>query len=91
MTTPAPPVRSAAVSTEQPLSIAVAHTLFAQLPLVQSLAARQASPFAHGVQVPPPQSMSDSAPFFTPSVQVGARHRPPVHTRLRQSVPPRQT
>src|ERR1051325_5035317 len=35
--------------------------------------------------VPPPQSTSDSAPFFVPSEQVGAAHTPLLHTMLRQS------
>src|SRR5262249_44056327 len=37
------------------------------------------------VPVEPPQSMSVSSPFFTPSVGEGAAHFPSVHTPLSQS------
>jgi len=40
----------------------------------QSPFTAQALPVAHPPQVPPPQSRSVSAPFFFPSVQVGAWH-----------------
>jgi hypothetical protein len=39
----------------------------------------------HRAHVPPPQSTSVSAPFFTPSVQVAAAHWWLVHTPLGQS------
>jgi hypothetical protein len=45
-----------------------------------------ALPVAQGGQVPPPQSTSVSAPFFTPSVQLGAAHVPLV-----QVSPPAQS
>src|SRR5262245_16934294 len=38
----------------------------------------------------PPQSMSVSMPFFTPSMQFGTWHTPPVQTLLMQSVPTAQ-
>jgi hypothetical protein len=44
-------------------------------------------PDAQVGHVPPPQSTSVSKPFFFVSVQLGAWHRPPVHTWLEQSVP----
>lgn len=52
-------------------------TEFTQLPLVQSPPVAQVLPSSHVGQVPP-QSMSDSLPFLTPSWQVGW-HCPPVH------------
>src|SRR4051812_5156746 len=58
-----------------------------QLPLVQSAALPQALPSAHLAQVAPPQSMSDSVPFFTASEQVGAgaAQTPPEQFPLEQS------
>jgi hypothetical protein len=47
---------------------------------VQSKSLPQDLPFAHAPHVPPPQSTSVSAPFFTPSVQVAAAQLPAVHT-----------
>jgi hypothetical protein len=45
--------------------------------LVQSDEAAQFWPFAHrGQLVAPPQSMSDSPPFLTLSLQPGAWHKP---------------
>jgi hypothetical protein len=41
-------------------------------------------------QFDPPQSMSLSLPFFTPSAQLGAWHRPAVQSRLAQSPFPPQ-
>jgi hypothetical protein len=38
-------------------------------------------------QVPPPQSFPVSAPFFTPSVQVGTWQTLPMHTPEAQSAP----
>jgi hypothetical protein len=46
-----------------------AQTPFTQLPLWQSLSIAQLRPFAHGEQLPP-QSVSVSVPFLTPSVQL---------------------
>jgi hypothetical protein len=42
--------------------------------LVQSALTVQESPFMHAGQVPPPQSVSVSLPFWTLSVQVGMVH-----------------
>jgi hypothetical protein len=60
-------------------------------PLVQSAAPLQAFPSAHFFpcpsQVLPPQSVSVSVPFFTPSLHVAATHVVPLHTPLAQSVP----
>ena len=46
---------------------ALVHTL-----LTQSLGARQCLLVAHGAHAAPPQSMSDSTPFFLVSLQFGA-------------------
>jgi hypothetical protein len=51
----------------------------------QSAALEQVFPRAHLLQLVPPQSVSDSPPFFTVSVQVGAWHLLPVQTPLVQS------
>src|SRR5262245_3265565 len=48
----------------------------------QSAFARHVLPSAHLVGHEPPQSMSVSVPFFTPSTQVGAWQMFPVHTPL---------
>src|SRR5262245_52682194 len=48
-----------------------------QSPLMRQSLLRAQSP--HDA---PPQSRSVSAPFFTPSLQVGAWQRPPMHTPL---------
>jgi hypothetical protein len=48
-----------------------------QLPLLQSAAAAQARMSPQGGQLPP-QSMSVSLPFFTPSMQLGAVHVAPA-------------
>src|SRR6266702_5347462 len=53
--------------------------------LAQSEFARPICPEAHAGQVPPPQSMSVSVPFFTASAQLGDWHVPPEQTRLWQS------
>ena len=42
--------------------------------LMQSAPTKQKFPELQAGQVPPPQSRSVSAPFFTPSLQVGAQH-----------------
>jgi hypothetical protein len=59
--------------------------------LRQSEARLQTLPAAQALQAPPPpQSMSVSVPFLTPSVQVAAWHVlvvVPEHTLLLQSVP----
>src|SRR6478735_2631019 len=53
----------------------------------QSSSLVQASPLSQRRQSPvPPQSMSDSVPFFTLSLQLGARHVPDLHTPLSQSL-----
>jgi hypothetical protein len=39
--------------------------------LVQSVPVVQESPGLQGLQTPPPQSVEDSVPFFTPSLHVG--------------------
>ena len=54
-------------------------------PLTQSPAAAQVLPAVHLLHVAPPQSMSVSLPFFTPSLQVGAWQVPPEQTPLVQS------
>src|SRR6266852_2810250 len=56
-----------------------------QFPLVQSPLPAHISPLAHVGQVPPPQSTSVSAPFFTPSRHVGGWQMPVVQTPLVQS------
>lgn len=53
-------------------------------PLTQSETEPQFLVAAHLLQLPP-QSMSLSLPFFTPSVQIGAWHTLLVHTPLTQS------
>jgi hypothetical protein len=53
-----------------------------QKPLLQSVAKPQVWPAPHAGHVPPPQSMSVSLPFLTPSRHVGAWHvmGDPAHT-----------
>jgi hypothetical protein len=59
--------------------------------LVQSVPAVHVLPGPQRLHVvEPPQSVSDSAWFFTKSVQLGGAHSPPVHTPLWQSVAPPQ-
>jgi hypothetical protein len=48
---------------------------FAQKKLSQSLSSRQGEPFSQGGQSSPPQSMSVSSAFCTPSVQLEGTHR----------------
>jgi hypothetical protein len=64
-----------------------AHTFVpaGQTRLLQSPATAQTLPSAHSGQLAPPQSMSVSVPFLMPSVQLAARHEPPIHTPLSQS------
>jgi hypothetical protein len=57
------------------VQLATWQTFPVQIPLPQSVPALQALPTAHLRQLPP-QSTSDSAPFLTVSVQVGAAHEP---------------
>jgi len=45
----------------------------------------QTLPSTHAEHDPPPQSVSVSKPFLTPSVQIGDLHRPAKHTRELQS------
>ncbi len=66
------------------------HTPPKQTPLWQSPLPLQVRPLTHLVHVAPPQSTSDSVPFLTRSVQVGAWQTLPVHTPLTQSLPPMQ-
>jgi hypothetical protein len=50
-----------------------------QVALMQSLPTLHALPFAQDGHIPPPQSMSVSAPFVAPSAHVGAAPAvPPV-------------
>jgi hypothetical protein len=56
-----------------------------QTPLWQSPATAHVAPAAHLPQEAPPQSMSVSTPFLTPSAHVGAWHTPAVQTPLWQS------
>src|SRR5204863_2350683 len=44
-------------------------------------------PTPHWGHAPPPQSMPVSLPFLTLSLHAAARHVPPAHTRVVQSVP----
>ena len=62
--------------------------MVAQTPSLQSPALEHVLPGPQVGQVPPPQSTSVSTPFFTPSVQVAAWHKPPVQTPLWQSPVP---
>jgi hypothetical protein len=55
-----------------------------QSPPTQSATTWQVKPLAHFPQEPP-QSTSDSVPFFTLSSQLGARQRPAVQTPESQS------
>lgn len=47
-----------------------------QTPARQSVFRAQPPPSAHGPHTLPPQSTLVSSPFFRPSVQLGATHRP---------------
>ena len=58
-----------------------------QVPPAQSPPTLHVAPSLHFGHVVPPQSVADSRPFFTPSVQVAPRHTPPPHERLVQSPP----
>src|SRR5438105_4890542 len=57
----------------------ITHLPPVHLVLMQSRACRQVLPTAHGVQTPPPQSMSVSLKFLRPSLQKAERstHEPP--------------
>jgi hypothetical protein len=69
------------------LQVAVWQTPPVHTPLVQSPADAHFWPSAHlrvAAQAPP-QSVSLSVPFFTPSEQLGDAHAWPVHTPLAQS------
>jgi hypothetical protein len=57
---------------------------------MQSAGSRQAWPSRQPSEQALPQSVSDSAPFCTESLQVAAWHCPPWHTPLTQSEPARQ-
>jgi hypothetical protein len=60
-----------------------------QTPLAQSLAIVHPPPVPQRAHVEvPPQSVPDSSPFLTPSVQLGAWHAFIVQTPLTQSPPP---
>jgi hypothetical protein len=69
------------------LQLASTHELELQCRLTQSEGAPHAAPVAQGEHAPPPQSTSDSAPFFTASVHVGAAQLPFTQDRLEQSRP----
>jgi len=58
-----------------------------QTPDAQSPLALQLWLLAHLVGQLPPQSLSLSLPFFTPSVQLAAWHLLPLHTPVLQSAP----
>jgi hypothetical protein len=67
------------------LQLALAQVPPEHLPLAgsaQSEFALQPLPTAHVDGQPPPQSVSGSGPFLTPSVHVGVAHLPPVHLPL---------
>jgi hypothetical protein len=55
-----------------------------QSPFTQSASTEQCFRSPHGEQ-DPPQSMSVSVPFCTPSLHEGAAHTPPAQTWLAQS------
>src|SRR3954470_17534559 len=63
-----------------------------QEPLAQSEPMRQRSPNAHNLPAPqePPQSTSDSAPFWAPSAQVATAQTWSKQTFSLQSLPTKQ-
>lgn len=63
-----------------------AHTPVLHGPSLQSASTLHFSLVGHGPQLPP-QSLSVSRPFVTPSSQRAARHVPDVHTPLRHVSP----
>lgn len=70
--------------------VGVAQIPEVQTPLTHSLATPQVCPFAHLVLQVPPQSLADSSPFLTPSLQVAARQTfvvPVEQTPVLQSLP----
>ena len=67
-----------------------AHLPAVHTPLTQSAGPPQPSPTSQSLQGPP-QSMSLSPPFFTPSPQPAAAHLPALHTMLGQSAPTRHS
>ena len=69
------------------MQVAAWQRLPVQTALAQSLPLPHISPVPQPPQVDPPQSMSVSSWFWTPSPQVGAWQRLPVQTPLEQSVP----
>jgi hypothetical protein len=62
--------------------VAATHLLLVQTELLQSTAPVQALPGAHAGHTPPPQSMSDSPWFLTPSLQFAAAHTPALAQKL---------
>jgi len=56
-----------------------------QFAVAQSVGATHVLPFAHEGHVLPPQSVSDSPPLRTPSLQVAAAHTPLTQLVLAQS------
>jgi hypothetical protein len=58
-----------------------------QTPLVQSFFVLHALSIGHLLQNEPPQSVSDSPPFFTPSLQVGGLESTLESTPLDPPVP----
>ncbi len=61
-----------------------------QLRLSQSAGPVQIPPPPQAGQSPPPQSMSVSVPFLTPSLQAGGAHCRPLQTPETQSLPSSQ-
>src|SRR4051794_17518007 len=68
--------------------VGAAHALPVHTPLWQSVPPVQPLLVGHLGQDPPPQSVSVSVPFLTPSPQVGVWQTLPVHTPLAQSLSP---
>ena len=69
------------------------HTPNRHTPLAQSVFSTHSSKLAHLDEQLPPQSVSVSSPFATPSVQVAAKHTfvpSESHTRVTQSSPVEQ-
>lgn len=62
--------------------VAAAHVPLEQNPVWQSPPEMHPCPVGQVGHVPPPQSVPVSAPFFEPSVHVGAWHFPPLQTLL---------
>ena len=74
-TTNPPPAFRKALAQQDRARLTALQVPVEQMKLAQSLARLHFLPTAQAWQVPPPQSMSVSAPFFTPSEQVGCRRK----------------